>query len=135
MKYSKAAVVFMSLLTISVLCSVGISVHRYWYTENYYYLVEAPCTLADSTQCFTRTCAEGDCPPNELEEYQIYRLKADLFPQCSDNSCANVCADVENTCMVVPCDPISGEECVTSIPVDPEQSAETPGPSQLPDEN
>jgi hypothetical protein len=133
MKYSRAAVVFISILAISVICSIGISAYRYWYTENYYYLVEAPCTASDSTQCFARSCVDGECPPNELEAYQVYRLKADLFPLCTDNSCENVCVNSETPglCSLVPCDGTAGDECVvsgtqeTATEIEPDEAMET----------
>ena len=114
--------VFITALIASVLCAVVFSLYKYWYTENFFFQIEAACTT-DITQCFTRSCDEGDCPPNDLETYNMYRLPAKEFAQCEDNGCANLCgAGKSPSCALIPCTDDGESSCGTK---ETETSTET----------
>ena len=50
-----------------------------------------------SQTCFSRDCSEGDCPPNNLENYRQFTIRARDFSRCSDNSCLKECLNKTNS--------------------------------------
>jgi len=106
--YSTALIIF---VLASVLLVIFSSYTRYLFAKDYFFFVEAPCDEETQT-CFFRRC-DDYCPPNQLEVYSVYRIKASLYEQCTDNSCENICNDSasKSTCELIPCNVDDGVEC------------------------
>ncbi len=99
------------LTTISVVLVLLTGYTKYIYAEDYFFYVEAPCN-SDSQTCFVRDC-DDYCPPNELEEYKTYLIKAEHFSNCTDNSCVNICEEgaTSNLCEEIECNIDEGDDC------------------------
>ncbi len=83
--------------------------------KDFDYTVEAPCDQ-NSEKCFVRDCSNpDDCPPNQLETYKEYTIKAKDFGRCSDNSCENICNSESNTCTPIECGDDPSDSCVGTI--------------------
>ena len=92
-------VVFLLLLVATIFRGMYV----YYVSKEYYYVVEAFCDSA-SEKCFERDCSvQDDCPPNGLSIYKKYFIKAHDFATCTDNSCANVCAQTQGICAQIIC--------------------------------
>ncbi len=101
------------LFIITVLFAIGKSVHKYFYTKNYDYVVETSCD-PQTERCFVRDCSGGDCPPNNLSTYRRYTIKAYDFPKCSDNSCKSECESGAIACEPISCDEAAGDACTVT---------------------
>ena len=101
------------LLTCSVV-SIGASFWKYYYMEDYDFIVEAPCDPKTET-CFVRDCEANpdSCPPNGLSNYEVFQVKAYDFNKCADNSCKSECEASKIACMQVECEN-SGEDVCSS---------------------
>ena len=106
--------IFALLLTSSA-AAIGASFWKYYYTEDYDFIVEASCN-PKMEKCFFRDCeANPDlCPPNELSYYKVFKVKAYDFNNCTDYSCKAECESGKIACTQVECDS-SGED-VCSAP-------------------
>lgn len=84
----------------------------FYYTKNYDYLIEASCDSATET-CFQRNCADDpdNCPPNNLDTYKQFYIKAYDFERCKYNSCKLLCAREPNTCSEVKCGDSPDDVC------------------------
>ena len=104
----KVFIVFVSVLIVLTLFS---SYVRYIYFKDYFFLVEQPCD-SDTEQCFVRSCDEY-CPPNELESYKTFSVKAYDYQKCSSNKCSNVCSSEEagGICEEIICNPDNEDDC------------------------
>ncbi|MES3004652.1 MAG: hypothetical protein V4690_00905 [Patescibacteria group bacterium] len=93
------------IILFIVMCgvAVGASYYKYYYTKDYYFLVEATCD-PETQVCNFRDCEnEPDlCPPNGLSYYNEYQIKAYDFPKCSDNSCKLECENQTIYCELIP---------------------------------
>lgn len=89
------------VLTLVVLFS---AYARYLFAKDYYFLVESSCDTS-TENCQIRDCNDY-CPPNELEEYKTYKIKAIHFDSCEDNTCSNICESTATAgvCELIPCD-------------------------------
>ncbi len=105
--------IFLSLITITI-AAVFLSMYaRYIFAQDYYFLVEAPCD-PELQVCFERSC-DDYCPPNELEVYKTYQIKANEYKKCSTNTCTNICENSEtaDTCEELVCNPEADEVCTS----------------------
>ncbi len=83
---------------------------RYIFAKDYFFYVEGRCDTSTQT-CFIRDC-EDYCPPNGLDTYSAYYIKAALYEQCQRNSCGNICrGEQSNKCIVIECDVDAGDSC------------------------
>lgn len=91
-------------LIMTVVLVIAISWHKFYYTKNYTFVLEAPCDVSSQT-CFIRSCMnEGDyCPPNNLQAYRVFRISAADFAKCSDNTCLAECLDGTVQCYEEEC--------------------------------
>lgn len=84
---------------------------KYIFAKDYYFYIESPCDPS-TTKCFVRDC-DDYCPPNGLETYSAYNIKASTYSSCLDNSCVNICesSESEHLCTPIACDETTGDEC------------------------
>ncbi|HEU0080457.1 MAG TPA: hypothetical protein VFQ72_00315 [Candidatus Paceibacterota bacterium] len=109
---NKALFTILSLMFVSAL---GASYYIFYDKKSYDFLVEAPCDPT-SQICYVRDCQGPDgCPPNNLSEYQVFKIKAADFSGCKDNSCLSECKSGSISCAVVACDESAGDVCSASI--------------------
>jgi hypothetical protein len=95
---------------IVLVLPLGAAFYRYYYTQNYDYILEAPCDPVKEV-CYTRDCAIVECPPNGLSNYKVFFVKAYNFVKCSDNSCAKECEAGLIACVSVPCGESENDDC------------------------
>jgi hypothetical protein len=105
------------LLAMMVVAFI-VSINKFYVHQNYDVFVEAPCD-PKTQQCYTRDCSTGNCPPNNLSVYRLYKVPASVFPSCSDNSCANVCKEGSTSCVEVPCSSQSDVDCTSATTTQP----------------
>lgn len=101
-----------SIITFFTICLVTVttfSVLRYMVFKNYDMTIEVACD-SEREHCFTRSCVEGDCPPNELENYKKYLIKGFLFDKCEEDTCKHFCENPRN-CEQIECDSGAGDTC------------------------
>ncbi len=105
------------LIIFSILLAATIARGFYvlYYTRDYDYLIEAKCDPTIET-CFHRSCADSpaDCPPNNLDDYKQFYIKAYDFAKCRDNSCSNLCASNSGMCKELKCGDDPADECSNS---------------------
>ncbi len=106
----RAVVILVIFIAVSLVVVCITAYSKYWFFKDYFFLVEAPCD-ANSRVCYIRDCNEEYCPPNELAEYTVYRLKAHTFAQCTDNTCMNVCDENRSLCTEISCSEAEGYQC------------------------
>jgi|JI8StandDraft_1071087.scaffolds.fasta_scaffold260758_1 hypothetical protein len=92
------------LLVVTVLLVIFITWHKFYYTKNFIFSLEAPCDIK-SQSCFLRSCMnEGDyCPPNEFQAYRVFHIKAADFETCADDTCLQECLEGTIECGEVYC--------------------------------
>lgn len=107
----KVTKIFFILVSALVLAAIANNFYIFYFQKNYDFTVEAPC---DQTQqsCFIRVCSDGECPPNGLEVYRVFTLKASDFNKCSNDSCLNECTTGLIQCKEVLCDESGGDTCI-----------------------
>lgn len=91
-----------------IAAALAVSFYKYFFRQDYMFLLEAPCDTAIQT-CYVRDCSTGECPPNGLAAYRIFELKASRFTDCEDAACLNLCPG--DSCGEVFCDTREGLEC------------------------
>jgi len=79
------------------------AIQRYYFIKEYMFTIEVPCDTA-SEHCFHRDCSTDDCPPNNLEDYRVFEMRAKRYDACSADDCANYCKS-NNGCIETVCDP------------------------------
>ena len=110
-----------SLSFLVVLLSTG---YIFLVRKDYNFYLEAYCN-PETTTCFTRDCSEPDsCPPNNLEDYRVFYVKAKDFNKCSDNSCLTECSSGQISCEEVVCGEEPSDEC--SLFVEPSKIEDIP---------
>lgn len=104
-------------LMCAMFLSVLISTYLIFFAnKNYAFIVELPCDSGE-TSCFVRQCdVEGECPPNELEQYRMFSVNAADFEQCTDNSCVPKCTEGLIECEEILCDESIGDVCTPYSP-------------------
>lgn len=94
---------FWLVLIIVLLIPVASNFYKYYYSKNYYFLIEAECD-SSKENCYLRDCSITDeCPPNGYSTYKQYYVKAFDFLNCADNSCSIECKEKIITCLEIPC--------------------------------
>jgi hypothetical protein len=102
------------LFLVALVAPVFSSFYKYYFTQNYDYLVEAECN-PEIEICYIRDCSNpDDCPPNGYEEYKQYYLKAYDFKKCSDNSCKTECENDAIDCEEIVCGEFEEDICSNS---------------------
>jgi len=101
------------ILLATVFVAILFSFYKYYMTQNYLFLVEAPCD-PQAAECYVRDCDEEECPPNGLSEYRLFGVPAELFNICVDNSCQNICS-IEAYCEELLCSAQEEIECSTPL--------------------
>lgn len=104
---------FLAVVVFALVVPLGAAFYRYYYTQNYDYIVEAPCDPAKEV-CYTRDCSSDECPPNGLSNYKVFSVKAYDFPKCSDNSCEKECEKGMIACVSVPCGESESDDCTNT---------------------
>ncbi len=92
------------LLVVTVLLVIAITWHKFYFTKNFVFSLEAPCDISEQS-CFIRSCMnEGDyCPPNEFQAYRIFHINAGDFEKCQDDTCLQECLGGTIACSEVYC--------------------------------
>jgi len=108
MNKEKIIVWFSTFLVISAILACA---YLFFYKKSYDFTVEAPCSKSTAT-CFVRQCDNEECPPNQLEEYRVFKLTAADFPKCSNDSCLNECLMGDIRCTEVVCGESADDLCV-----------------------
>jgi len=111
----------LGLVSLMVVIAIGYSAWKYLYAKQVTYLIETACDPA-SQNCFHRDCSSADsnCPPTNLEDYRVYRVRAADFEGCASDSCESACTSGSSVCTEVKC----GETADDSCSVNPEKSAQ-----------
>src|SRR3989338_5881806 len=79
------------LVSAMFLAAIVNNFYIFYFKKNYDFIVEASCNPTEQT-CFIRDCSEGsECPPNGLEKYRSFSMKARDFEKCSNDSCLTEC--------------------------------------------
>ena len=89
----------------------GTSLYTHLYAQDLVFLVEMGCDPS-TQQCYTRDCSTEECPPNGLSEYRVFSVNAEQFAQCTDNSCADICAAGNDSCQEIPCSNDETAACI-----------------------
>lgn len=98
------------MLLVMVALALAASFYLYLYAEKYDFIIEASCDPA-TQECYTRDCSGGDCPPNELSTYRVFRVPATTFDTCTDNGCTGVCTALNSPCLEIACSTQSAQSC------------------------
>lgn len=110
-KMTKALFILVSAM---VLATIVNNFYIFYFQKNYDFIVEASCDPTEQA-CFVRSCGEdSECPPNELEQYRMFVLKASDFEKCSDDSCLNECVMGAIQCEEVLCGDSEEDICTAS---------------------
>lgn len=105
---------FLLVVLLMIAATLGITAYSFLYVRAHDFIVEAPCDTASET-CFYRDCSEEDaCPPNELEDYRVFKVTAADFAQCTYNSCLEECTSGTISCEEIMCGMSEDDAC--SIP-------------------
>jgi len=103
--------IFLLILVLSVLAVATATTYKFLLEKNYNFVVEAPCD-SSTNACFIRSCFNSDdCPPNGLENYRIFNVKASDFEKCTNNSCLNECLSGKISCKETKCGNSEEDEC------------------------
>jgi hypothetical protein len=107
--------VVLSLIVLSIVAVLGSSTWLYLFQKDYDFVVEAECDPATET-CFYRDCTNlEECPPNELENYRVFRVRAGDFERCANNTCLAECTNQSITCEEVLCGESEEDECAEYV--------------------
>lgn len=102
-----------SIFAISLLMIIAVmagNLYNFFYLKNYQFVIETSCQAGE--RCFIRHCGEGDeCPPNNLELYRAFSIKASDFKQCGAEGCEVLCLSGDNRCAERLCSEESGDVC------------------------
>lgn len=112
-KFTKALFTLISILVLVVIVS---NFYTFYFQKNYDFVVETSCEAGEL--CFIRDCGDGECPPNELEQYKLFMLNAADFGSCSVNSCEFACESGRIRCEEILCDESAGDTCVLIPPTE-----------------
>jgi hypothetical protein len=103
--------IFLWILALSVVAVIAATAYKFLFAKDYDFVLEAPCDPSTNT-CFTRDCSNpDDCPPNGLENYRIFNVKASDFGKCADNSCLNECLSGKISCTETKCGESEEDAC------------------------
>ena len=76
----------------AVVLVIIISLYKFYLKQDYTFMVEVTCDPSIE-ECSHRDCSLDECPPNELEDYLTYSIKASDFKECLNDDCSNFCRD------------------------------------------
>lgn len=93
----------------------------YLYKKDYTVVVETSCPEG-AQNCFQRDCTSSgaECPPNELESYRVYKMKAVDFEVCKEDGCSKLCESGSMLCSPITCGDSTDDQCLQN----PEQSTQ-----------
>ncbi len=95
---------------LGIIClSFFSSFTRFVVAKDYNFHVEIPCE-STGTNCYIRDC-DDYCPPNGLESYRVFIMPAQLYGECDNNSCKNICLNNKDTCEEIKCSFENGDDC------------------------
>lgn len=103
------------LVSALVLVAVVNNFYIFYYQKNYNFIVEVSCDTTEQS-CFIRDCNDGECPPNELEQYRMFSLNAKDFSLCETDSCLRACLSGQITCSEILCGESEEDTCST-VPI------------------
>lgn len=95
------------------LSAIFVSFYFFYFKKDFDFLVEVSCDPSVEV-CSIRDCSIPDsCPPNELDTFKRYILKAYDFNKCENEDCKLACEGGLIECMKVECVPDEemGETC------------------------
>lgn len=98
------------VISAMVLAAIANNFYTFYIQKNYSFTVEASCDPS-AQSCYLRDCSTGECPPNELETYRVFDLKAADFARCSDDSCLTECTSGAIKCQEIPCGESADDSC------------------------
>jgi hypothetical protein len=101
------------IVTVLILTAVANNFYMFYLEKNYNFFVEVPCD-SETNNCFVRDCSDGECPPNNLEEYRVFDIKASDFGKCEDETCFMECSLREIRCLELMCGDSTEDICSTS---------------------
>jgi hypothetical protein len=118
--------VLTTLIALSIVAVLISSAWHYLVEKDYFFLVESDCDPELET-CHYRDCSiEDDCPLGELEYYELNRISAYDFSQCSNITCAMECDTGTLECENIPCEESSGDICSSADIFEQEDSMPAP---------
>ena len=85
------------------LLPIGSAFYKFFYQKEYTFVVEQTCDPVYE-KCYSRSCANEECPPNNLEVYKVVSINAYEFSQCLSPSCIEECESGKIICEAIPCD-------------------------------
>lgn len=116
-KQTKYSWVVTILFAVVFLSAIEVSFYNYFFRKDYYINIETTCDQTTQS-CYLRDCEDPDsCPPNGLDVYKIYSVKAYDIYKCRDNDCLYSCENNLIECEEIMC----GEnlEDICSVPQKP----------------
>ena len=102
-----------SLITFFVITLVLVVIFsflRYFVFKNYDFTLEVSCDPVTET-CFHRDCEAEECPPNNLEDYKKFAIKAFQFDKCEGNNLCKDFCEKGKQCIETVCDTNTGDIC------------------------
>jgi hypothetical protein len=91
-----------TVIAAITIAAIANNFYIFYIKKDYNFTVEASCNSEINT-CYVRDCSTGDCPPNNLQEYRVFSLKAVDFDKCTDDSCLQQCTTSEIQCTEIKC--------------------------------
>lgn len=98
-------------LCLSIVAVIFATAQLFLIKKNYNFTLEATCDPTEHV-CFNRDCDDEECPPNALENYRIFEVKAKDFDSCSTNDCLMECESGVIQCVEIECDSEAGDICL-----------------------
>jgi hypothetical protein len=98
---------------------------RYYYLKEFPIYIEVQCDPATEI-CFHQDCSEGDCPPNNLEDYRLFSIPGYMHSSCYDiDRCASVCKGQNGICTETICGSDPENDTCSEAPVIQETATTT----------
>ncbi len=116
-KPKKIFTIFTIINIILFLIVILASLYFFYIKKDFDFIVEVPCDQ-NLEICTMRDCSNPDsCPPNQLESFKRYSLKAYDFNKCPNEDCKLVCEGGLIECEKIECvvDEEMGESCSSTI--------------------
>ncbi len=100
---------------LAVVAVISLSLYKYWYKKDFVMLVETSCD-SSLMSCYVRDCSiEGACPPNQFNEYRVFRIKGYEFAGCANDNCETACSEGSSSCEEITCDESNGDSCSVDL--------------------
>lgn len=111
MKIDLSGKMVMLIVLMSLVAVIFSSAYKYFILKDYIFEVEASCNPG-TENCFHRDCGPTDeCPPNGLEDYRVFEIKASDYKICTDQSCKNECSTGKIVCNEIICGAGDSDQC------------------------